>query len=63
VEVVLILIPVSAVVVLAAVGVFLWAVDHGQFEDLERQGREALFEESTGGAAPPRADGSNTWSS
>jgi cbb3-type cytochrome oxidase maturation protein len=61
VEVVLILIPLSAVVVLAAVGIFLWAVDHGQFEDVERRGRESLFDDADD---PPRArDGSNISSS
>lgn len=39
------LIPLSAVVILAAVGAFLWAVDHGQFEDLERQGRKSLHDD------------------
>jgi nitrogen fixation-related uncharacterized protein len=29
---------------------FFRAVDSGQFEDLERQGRTALFDESTRGA-------------
>ena len=46
-EIVLILIPLSAVVILAAVGIFLWAVDNGQFEDLDRQGQKVLFEETT----------------
>jgi cbb3-type cytochrome oxidase maturation protein len=68
VDVVLILIPLSAAVILAAVGIFLWAVDHGQFEDLERQGRESLFEiesdtEASAAAPRERGDGKKTWSS
>jgi cbb3-type cytochrome oxidase maturation protein len=47
VEIVLMLIPLSAIVILVAVGIFLWAVDSGQFDDLERQGEKVLFEETT----------------
>jgi len=39
------LIPLSALIVLGAVVMFFRAVDSGQFEDLERQGRATLFEE------------------
>ena len=39
------LIPLSALIVLGAVVMFFRAVDSGQFEDLERQVRAALFEE------------------
>ncbi|KXI22664.1 cbb3-type cytochrome oxidase assembly protein CcoS [Photobacterium sanguinicancri] len=41
-----ILIPIAIVLVCIAVGVFLWAVKSEQFEDLERQGFDILFDES-----------------
>ncbi len=44
-EVLLLLIPLSALIVFGAVAMFFRAVDSGQFEDLERQGRTTLFEE------------------
>jgi cbb3-type cytochrome oxidase maturation protein len=45
-EILLLLIPLSALVVIGAAIVFFRAADNGQFDDLERQGRAALFEES-----------------
>ena len=45
-EILLLLIPLSALVVVGAAVVFFRAVDAGQFDDLERQGRATLFEES-----------------
>ena len=46
-EILLLLIPLSALVVIGAGVLFFRAVDSGQFEDLERQGRTTLFEEAT----------------
>ncbi len=40
-----ILIPIAVVIVCVAVAVFLWAVKSDQFEDLERQGHNILFDE------------------
>ncbi|HHF3205248.1 TPA: cbb3-type cytochrome oxidase assembly protein CcoS [Vibrio diabolicus] len=40
-----ILIPIAIVLVCVAVAVFLWAVRSDQFEDLERQGHNILFDE------------------
>lgn len=42
-----ILIPIAIVLVCIAVGIFLWAVKSEQFEDLERQGHNILFDEDT----------------
>lgn len=42
-----ILIPIAIVLVCVAVGIFLWAVKSEQFEDLERQGHNILFDEDT----------------
>ncbi|MBC7991625.1 MAG: cbb3-type cytochrome oxidase assembly protein CcoS [Rhizobacter sp.] len=36
------LLPVSVALVLALVGVFAWAVNSGQFDDLEREGGRLL---------------------
>jgi cbb3-type cytochrome oxidase maturation protein len=47
VDILLLLIPLSALIVLGAIVVYLRAVDTGQFDDLERQGRITLFEEIT----------------
>ncbi|RJX72791.1 cbb3-type cytochrome oxidase assembly protein CcoS [Vibrio sinensis] len=40
-----ILIPIAIVLVCVAVAIFLWAVKSEQFEDLERQGHNILFDE------------------
>ena len=39
------LIPFSALLVLAIIAVFAWALDGGQFEDLEREGVRILAED------------------
>lgn len=44
-EVILLLLPVSAVIIAVAIAVFVWAVDNGQYEDTDRQGDAALFDE------------------
>ncbi|MCG6326695.1 cbb3-type cytochrome oxidase assembly protein CcoS [Vibrio alginolyticus] len=40
-----ILMPMAIVLVCVAVAIFLWAVKSEQFEDLERQGHNILFED------------------
>jgi cbb3-type cytochrome oxidase maturation protein len=40
------LIPVSALLVLAILGVFGWALNGGQFEDLEDEGERILTDEA-----------------
>ena len=44
-EVIYLLIPVSLVLVIVIVGAFLWAARTGQFEDLERCGRDILHDD------------------
>ena len=44
-DILYLLIPLSAVLVLAIVVVFGWAVHSGQFEDLEHEGQRLLDEE------------------
>ena len=41
-EILYLLIPVSALLVLAIIGVFGWAIAKGQFEDLEHEGQRIL---------------------
>jgi cbb3-type cytochrome oxidase maturation protein len=42
VDILYLLIPLSAVLLLVIVGIFGWAVFHGQFEDLQREGERIL---------------------
>ncbi len=41
-DILFLLIPLSAVLILLILGVFGWAVHRGQFEDLEREGSRIL---------------------
>lgn len=41
-DVLYLLIPLSALLVLAIISVFGWAVHHGQFDDIEREGERIL---------------------
>ncbi len=45
-DILYLLIPLSAVLVLAIVGLFGWAVHAGQFEELEGEGSRALAEDA-----------------
>jgi len=53
-ESLLLLIPLSALVVVGAVVVFFRAVDGGQFEDVERQGRTVLFDDAADANPDPK---------
>ena len=46
-DILYLLIPLSAVLVLVIVGLFGWAVHAGQFDDVEREGERPLVEESS----------------
>jgi cbb3-type cytochrome oxidase maturation protein len=46
------LIPLSVVLVFAVIGIFAWALNAGQFDDLEREGERILSGEETA-AFPP----------
>ena len=41
-DILYLLIPLSAVLVLMIIGVFGWALNRGQFEDLDREGERIL---------------------
>ncbi|MBY6196718.1 cbb3-type cytochrome oxidase assembly protein CcoS [Vibrio hangzhouensis] len=55
-ESIYILIPIAIVLVCVAVGIFLWAVKSEQFEDLERQGHNILFDEDVDNASSSDKD-------
>lgn len=48
------LLPLSVLLVLALIGVFGWAVQSGQFDDLEREGWRVLEADTGDTDAPPR---------
>ena len=55
-DILYLLIPLSAVLVLLILAVFGWAVNRGQFDDLEREGERILQVEATpvdGDQVPP----------
>jgi cbb3-type cytochrome oxidase maturation protein len=47
-DILFILIPLSLMLVLCGIWAFFWAVDAGQFDDLESPGWDALSEDPTG---------------
>jgi cbb3-type cytochrome oxidase maturation protein len=47
-EILYLLIPLSAALVLAILGVFAWALHRGQFEDLDREAERILQDEGCG---------------
>lgn len=46
-DILYLLIPMSALLVLALLGVFGWALDRGQFDDLDDEGRRILQADDT----------------
>ena len=51
-NVLLVLIPVTMVIVIIAVAIFFWAVNHQQFDDLDSPGVLPLMEEAETGDKP-----------
>jgi cbb3-type cytochrome oxidase maturation protein len=51
-NVILILIPVTALVVLIGVALFFWAVNHQQFDDLDSPGTLPLMDDTPEAASP-----------
>ena len=45
-EVIIVLIPVSIVLVLLALRALAWAIDGGQFDELDREAQRILFDRS-----------------
>lgn len=54
-NILLFLIPISLLMIAAAAGIFVWAVRHGQFEDLDTPALDVLREDEppARSAAPP----------
>ena len=50
-DILFVLIPLSVVLVFAVIGIFAWALNAGQFDDLEREG-ERIFEPGEAGRLP-----------
>ena len=50
-DILYLLIPLSVVLVLLIIGVFAWAVNAGQFDDLEREGERILEPDASNVAA------------
>ena len=46
-EMLLVLIPISIVLIAVAAAIFLWAVNHNQFDQLDKHGFD-IFEEDSG---------------
>lgn len=44
-NIIFVLIPIAIILVLVAIAVFFWAVKSDQFEDLDRQGYNILFDD------------------
>jgi len=45
VEILFVLLPISLILIAIAIWFFIWAVNSDQFEDLDRQGYEILFDQ------------------
>lgn len=56
-ESIYLLIPVSFLLVGAAVAAFVWSVGNDQFDDLDKAAHSILFEEDQPGNAIPSRDG------
>ncbi|EWH12274.1 cbb3-type cytochrome oxidase maturation protein [Catenovulum agarivorans DS-2] len=44
-NVIYVLIPLAIVIIVVALALFFWAVKKNQFEDLDRQGHDILFDD------------------
>ncbi len=55
-DILYLLIPLSAVVVLVIIGIFAWALHGGQFDDIDAEGRRILDEDA--GDLDPRQEAS-----
>lgn len=58
-SIIYVLIPVAALFVLLAIGIFFWAVRTEQFDDLERQGMTILLDDEESSQKPSNDSNSN----
>lgn len=54
-EILFLLVPMSVVLALAVIGVFAWALQSGQLDDVEGEGGRILLDDEDGGAAAAAA--------
>ena len=54
-DILYLLIPLAAVLVLCILGLFAWALHSGQFDDLEHEGQRVLTDSSPAPAPAPAA--------
>ena len=51
-ESLMVLIPLSVIVIAVAIAMFLWAVNNGQYDELESDARRALADSDANGKTP-----------
>lgn len=51
------LVPVAVILAIVAMGFFLWAVRNGQYDDLDKDGSELLFDDEKTTAGDERSKG------
>jgi len=59
----LILVPIALILTFVGIIAFIWAVRNGQYDDLERSGRDLLFDDTSKGdklTPPPSRDKTST---
>jgi cbb3-type cytochrome oxidase maturation protein len=56
-DILYLLIPLSVIAMLGAMAVFAWALERGQFEDLEREGQRILEEDHDAPSVDPNQRG------
>jgi cbb3-type cytochrome oxidase maturation protein len=57
-DILFLLVPLSVVLVLMIIGVFAWAVNSGQFDDLEKEGGRILATDDAAAVSDPaKVDG------
>jgi len=59
-EILLLLIPLSLVLIAVAATVFVWAVNHRQFDDLDRHGFDVLEDDDEATPGPPEGGTART---
>lgn len=58
-EIIYVLIPIAMIFVAVAIAVFFWAVKSNQYEDLDREGINILFDDNETHKIPPQKGSDN----
>ncbi|MDO8860730.1 cbb3-type cytochrome oxidase assembly protein CcoS [Haliea sp. E1-2-M8] len=53
------LIPIALVFCVIAIRLLIWAIDNGQYEDLDKEASRILMEEEAGKQKPPPQEGND----